>query len=174
MIYFSYCRQNSFCLAGKNLSAPYPINIQALLMIIFFSLSLDPILILSSSSFSLCADPLQYPSHHTHTQTSSAFLHFSSSPSFSTFLPNSQCSEVCGPGTQTRDVTCHIVNRAGWQDPQPVEHGCNESKRPRHTRRCNMGPCQHGYFWRVKPWKQVRVITMIIMILMFISKSQEH
>ncbi|KAK4327802.1 hypothetical protein Pmani_001728, partial [Petrolisthes manimaculis] len=66
----------------------------------------------------------------------------------------SECSEVCGPGTQMRDVTCHIVNRAGWQDPQPVEQGCNETKQPRHTRRCNMGPCQHGFFWRVKPWKQ--------------------
>ncbi|XP_042241182.1 A disintegrin and metalloproteinase with thrombospondin motifs 20-like isoform X2 [Homarus americanus] len=67
--------------------------------------------------------------------------------------PWSECSNVCGPGMETRQVTCHVINHLGWIDPQPVTRGCNESKRPRNTRKCNLGHCQLGYYWKVKPWK---------------------
>ncbi|XP_066980603.1 A disintegrin and metalloproteinase with thrombospondin motifs 9 isoform X2 [Macrobrachium rosenbergii] len=66
----------------------------------------------------------------------------------------SPCSSVCGPGVETRNVTCHAVNSHNWVDPEPVSRGCRESKRPRDTRKCSLGSCSSGYSWKVKPWKK--------------------
>nr|XP_045600397.1 A disintegrin and metalloproteinase with thrombospondin motifs 9-like isoform X1 [Procambarus clarkii] len=67
--------------------------------------------------------------------------------------PWSECSEVCGPGIETREVSCHAVNHLGWIDPQPVTRGCEEGNKKRNTRKCNLGHCNTGYYWKVKPWK---------------------
>ncbi|XP_071527887.1 A disintegrin and metalloproteinase with thrombospondin motifs 9 [Panulirus ornatus] len=72
--------------------------------------------------------------------------------------PWSECSEVCGPGAETREVTCHSVNHHGWVDPQPVTRGCDEAKRPRNIRKCNLGHCQRRYYWRIKPWKPCQAV----------------
>ncbi|XP_064095145.1 A disintegrin and metalloproteinase with thrombospondin motifs 9-like isoform X4 [Macrobrachium nipponense] len=66
----------------------------------------------------------------------------------------SECSSVCGPGVEARDVTCHAVNSHNWVDPEPVSRGCRESKKPRDTRKCSLGDCSSGYYWKVKPWKK--------------------
>nr|XP_027213630.1 A disintegrin and metalloproteinase with thrombospondin motifs 9-like isoform X2 [Penaeus vannamei] len=67
--------------------------------------------------------------------------------------PWSECSKWCDAGLQFRDVSCHTVNALGWRDPEPVAQGCSERKRPRNSRKCNLGDCAGGFFWRVRPWK---------------------
>lgn len=72
-----------------------------------------------------------------------------------TWLDPAQCSKWCDAGLQLRDVACHTVNALGWMDPEPVAEGCSERKRPRNSRKCNLGDCTGGFFWRVRPWKPV-------------------
>nr|XP_053653698.1 A disintegrin and metalloproteinase with thrombospondin motifs 9-like isoform X1 [Cherax quadricarinatus] len=67
--------------------------------------------------------------------------------------PWSECSKVCGAGIETRESSCHAINNLGWVDPQPVTRGCDDAKKPRNTRKCNLGHCNLGYYWKVKPWK---------------------
>ncbi|KAK7086798.1 hypothetical protein SK128_005476 [Halocaridina rubra] len=67
---------------------------------------------------------------------------------------HAQCSKMCGAGIEFREVTCHAVNTHHWIDPQPLGRGCRDSKRPKDTRKCNLGSCSSGYYWKVKPWKK--------------------
>ncbi|XP_066282432.1 papilin-like isoform X1 [Branchiostoma lanceolatum] len=54
----------------------------------------------------------------------------------------SQCSRVCGFGTQTREVTCVAPNEVNRCDPE---------SRPQTEKQCNSGPCQ-GVEWMVSEW----------------------
>ncbi|CAL4181468.1 unnamed protein product, partial [Meganyctiphanes norvegica] len=69
-----------------------------------------------------------------------------------------QCSEACGSGWERREVTCHLVSPNGWEDPDPVDRGCKRSKKPRDRRKCNLGPCSEGFFWKPKPWKKCSAV----------------
>ncbi|RWS30159.1 disintegrin and metalloproteinase with thrombospondin motifs gon-1-like protein [Leptotrombidium deliense] len=78
----------------------------------------------------------------------------------------SNCSTPCGPGWETRSVTCHKMSRYGLVDPVPVTKRkkyhdkvialklCNDTK-PENRRHCNYGKCSSGYVWRPEAWQPV-------------------
>ncbi|XP_070578826.1 papilin-like isoform X2 [Ptychodera flava] len=60
--------------------------------------------------------------------------------------PWSRCSAQCGPGTQTRRVTCNadrIVN----------DDNCDADEKPISEKDCNLGPCE-GVEWMYSNWSE--------------------
>uniref|UniRef100_UPI00358EEF04 papilin-like isoform X4 n=1 Tax=Myxine glutinosa TaxID=7769 RepID=UPI00358EEF04 len=55
--------------------------------------------------------------------------------------PWSQCSAECGPGEQTREVTCG------------TRYGCDDRTMPDRIQLCNLGPCRSRE-WDLGPWSQ--------------------
>ncbi|XP_045114933.1 A disintegrin and metalloproteinase with thrombospondin motifs 9-like [Portunus trituberculatus] len=73
--------------------------------------------------------------------------------------PWSKCSEQCGPGWETRAVTCHAVNYLSWIDPLPSDpSSCPAKTKPRAQRRCKLGECGAPYLWRTKAWKPCQAV----------------
>ncbi|XP_072031734.1 papilin-like isoform X2 [Amphiura filiformis] len=56
----------------------------------------------------------------------------------------SKCSEPCGPGIQTRQVTCSSNNII-------LGITCDDSEKPEAEQECNLKPCQ-GVEWLVSDW----------------------
>ncbi|KAI1303201.1 A disintegrin and metalloproteinase with thrombospondin motifs 20 [Halotydeus destructor] len=79
------------------------------------------------------------------------------------------CSKYCGPGFETRKVTCHRVDQDGSIHAKPVRKRkgplmrhtkspiasgwCNESERPTFRRLCNYGSCDGVGAWSPQPWQ---------------------
>ncbi|XP_065348450.1 A disintegrin and metalloproteinase with thrombospondin motifs 9 isoform X3 [Cloeon dipterum] len=70
-----------------------------------------------------------------------------------------QCSETCGSGLQTRQVTCHKVVGLGWLEPSKVaESHCYSTEKPIAVQACHLEPCSSQFHWLTGPWKQCSAV----------------
>ncbi|XP_038060636.1 A disintegrin and metalloproteinase with thrombospondin motifs 9-like [Patiria miniata] len=65
--------------------------------------------------------------------------------------PWGECSKTCGPGQETRSVTCRAFSPDGWAMPTD-DKTCRQDSKPKDTRPCFIGLCSSDSHWRMGPW----------------------
>lgn len=63
-----------------------------------------------------------------------------------------QCDRLCGPGKQTRNVTCHRKNKDGKIEVLD-DSACSEAT-PEREKACELRPCE-GVDWVTSDWTGV-------------------
>ncbi|CAH1791827.1 unnamed protein product, partial [Owenia fusiformis] len=68
--------------------------------------------------------------------------------------PWSECSHECGPGKQTRKVTCQDVPTSPGSKVQSYEDdACDDQEKPSEEQECSNGPCE-GVDWVISDWTE--------------------
>ncbi|XP_071810508.1 A disintegrin and metalloproteinase with thrombospondin motifs 9-like isoform X3 [Asterias amurensis] len=67
--------------------------------------------------------------------------------------PWEECSAQCGPGEQTRSITCQAQSPDSWAIPTD-DDSCDRSTKPLSSRQCFLGVCSADVHWVKGPWSQ--------------------
>ncbi|XP_022109098.1 A disintegrin and metalloproteinase with thrombospondin motifs 9-like isoform X2 [Acanthaster planci] len=67
--------------------------------------------------------------------------------------PWGECSAACGPGQQSRTVTCQAYSPDGWV-MRADDKTCHQESRPQDIRSCFISLCSSDVSWMMGPWSQ--------------------
>ena len=67
---------------------------------------------------------------------------------------HTQCSTTCGPGYETRSISCNLVYDGGRHQRLPNTR-CRSQVRPRERRPCNLRKCPLNVQWFISAWSEV-------------------
>ena len=56
---------------------------------------------------------------------------------------------------KTRNVSCIKITKEG-HILNETSKKCDSNDKPSTTMECNLGDCKGSYFWRAKPWSDVK------------------
>ncbi|CAH0548960.1 unnamed protein product, partial [Brassicogethes aeneus] len=74
----------------------------------------------------------------------------------------SECSQSCGNGVKTRNVSCHRILPDSVIHPEPLDENsirdprdfCSSAKRPSNLTTCLLRNCHDEYYWIPGPWSE--------------------